>query len=207
MIFAAVTIMIFSPLQEKSGKAALGQGIGTVIAAAVGGILKFAVLPNHESLPGLFSNHCSRARASRRSIDYTFLAPYFCRPSSNFVPLLTPTNRMTYNSLAYYNSASWSFGWMRGWRDWCSYLFPLCPSDCDRSVSSIFYSGLEASRHCDGATGRLANGKAASMQDWPLCRRRRSRCNDHTLLRHIGRMAARSPATALATGPHRCRNF
>ena len=35
VVFAAVTIMIFSPLQEKSGKAALGQGIGTGIAAIV----------------------------------------------------------------------------------------------------------------------------------------------------------------------------
>ena len=33
VVFAAVTIMIFSPMQEKSGKAALGQGVGTGICS------------------------------------------------------------------------------------------------------------------------------------------------------------------------------
>ena len=48
VVFAAVTIMIFSPMQEKSGKAALGQGIGTGIAAIVAAVIKFAFLPDHE---------------------------------------------------------------------------------------------------------------------------------------------------------------
>ena len=105
VIFAAVTIMIFSRLQEKSGKAALGQGIGTVIAAVVGGILKFAVLPNHETFLA-FSLIIAAALVPLGALStIPLLAPYFLSTTSNFVPLLTPTNQMTYNSLAYYNSA------------------------------------------------------------------------------------------------------
>jgi len=100
-VFASVTIMIFAPLQEKSGMAALGQGVGTVIAAVVGGILKFAVLPNHESFLA-FSLIISYALVPLGALSaIPMLAPYFLSATMNFVPLLTPTNQMTNNSVPY----------------------------------------------------------------------------------------------------------
>jgi uncharacterized membrane protein YccC len=105
VIFAAVTIMIFSPLQEKSGKAALGQGMGTMIAAVVCGILKFAVLPNHESFFA-FSLIIATALVALGALStIPLFEPYFLAATLNFVPLLMPTNQMTYNSLAYYNTS------------------------------------------------------------------------------------------------------
>jgi uncharacterized membrane protein YccC len=105
VIFTAVTIMIFSPLQEKSGKAAMGQGIGTMIAAVAGGILKFAVLPNHESFL-TFSLIIATALVPLGALStIPLLAPYFLAAAINFVPLFTPTNQMIYNPVAYYNSA------------------------------------------------------------------------------------------------------
>jgi uncharacterized membrane protein YccC len=105
VVFAAVTIMIFSPMQEKSGKAALGQGIGTVIAAIVVVVIKFAILPNHDGFSA-FSLIIAAALAPLGALSSVpLLAPYFTSATLNFVPLLTPTNEMTYDAAAFFNSA------------------------------------------------------------------------------------------------------
>jgi uncharacterized membrane protein YccC len=105
VVFASVTIMIFSPLQEQSGKAALGQGIGTAIAAVVAGVLKFAVFPNHEGFLA-FSLIIAAALVPLGALTTIHtLTPYFMSAALNFIPLLTPTNLMVYNSLTYYNTA------------------------------------------------------------------------------------------------------
>jgi uncharacterized membrane protein YccC len=49
VVFAAVTIMIFSPMQEPSGRAAFGQWIGTGIAVIAGAVVKFLVLQGYET--------------------------------------------------------------------------------------------------------------------------------------------------------------
>jgi uncharacterized membrane protein YccC len=105
VVFAAVTIMIFSPMQEKSGKAALGQGIGTGIAAIVGAVIKFAFLPNHEGFLA-FSLIIAAALAPLGTLSSVpLLAPYFTSATVTLVPLLTPTNEMTYDAAAFFNSA------------------------------------------------------------------------------------------------------
>jgi uncharacterized membrane protein YccC len=104
-VFASVTIMIFSPLQERSGGAALGQGIGTAIAAVVAGVIKFAVLPDHESFRA-FSLIIAAALVPLGALTtIPTLTPYFMASALNIIPLLTPTNLMIYNSQTYYNSA------------------------------------------------------------------------------------------------------
>lgn len=111
VVFAAVTIMIFSPLQEQSGKAALGQGIGTAITAVVAGIIKYAVLPNHETFLA-FSLIIAAAIVPLGALTtIPILTPYFMAAALNFTPLLTPTNMTIYNSLTFYNSA---FGLLTG---------------------------------------------------------------------------------------------
>jgi uncharacterized membrane protein YccC len=105
VVFASVTIMIFSPLQEQSGKAALGQGIGTAIAAVVAGVLKFAVLPNHEGLLAFALIIAAALVPLGALTTIPTLTPYFMSAALNLIPLLTPTNLMVYNSITYYNSA------------------------------------------------------------------------------------------------------
>ena len=105
VVFAAVTIMIFSPMQEKSGKAALGQGIGTGIAAIVAAVIKFAFLPDHEGFLA-FSLIIATALAPLGAVaSLPLLAPYFTSATLNLVPLLSPTNEMTYDASAFFNSA------------------------------------------------------------------------------------------------------
>jgi uncharacterized membrane protein YccC len=105
VVFAAVTILILSPMQEKSGKAALGQGIGTGIAAIVVVVIKFVFLPNHDGFLA-FSLILAAALAPLGALSSVpLLAPYFTSATLNFVPLLTPTNEMTYDAAAFFNSA------------------------------------------------------------------------------------------------------
>lgn len=105
VVFAAVTIMIFSPMQEKSGKAALGQGIGTAIAAIVAAVVKFASLPDNEGFLA-FSLIIATVLAPLGALSSVpLLAPYLTSATLNFVPLLTPTNEMTYDAAAFFNSA------------------------------------------------------------------------------------------------------
>jgi uncharacterized membrane protein YccC len=105
VVFAAVTIMIFSPMQERSGRAALGQAIGTGIAAVVAAIVKFAILPGHETFFA-FSFIIAAALVPLGALSTVpLLAPFVTSATLNFVPLLTPTNEMTYDAVTYFNSA------------------------------------------------------------------------------------------------------
>jgi uncharacterized membrane protein YccC len=105
VVFASVTIMIFSPMQEKSARAALGQGVGTGIAAVVASIVKFAILPGREGFLA-FSLIIGAALAPLGALSSVpLLTPYFTAATLNFVPLLVPTNRMTYDAATFFNSA------------------------------------------------------------------------------------------------------
>jgi uncharacterized membrane protein YccC len=105
VVFASVTIMVFSPMQEKSGKAAFGQGIGTGIAAIVAAVIKFAFLPQQEGFLA-FSLIIAIALVPLGALSsLPRLAPYFMAATLNLVPLLTPTNEMTYDAAAFFNSA------------------------------------------------------------------------------------------------------
>ncbi|MGI4764940.1 MAG: FUSC family protein [Janthinobacterium lividum] len=103
--FLAVTVLLLAPQQEKSGKAALGFGIGTVFTAVLASILNFALLPNHESffaLAGILA--CFLVPLAALS-TVPALAPYFVAATMNFVPLVGPTNQITFDTVGFYNSA------------------------------------------------------------------------------------------------------
>ena len=140
VVFAAVTIMIFSPMQESSGKAALGQGIGTGIAAIVAAIIKFAILPEHETFFA-FSLIIAAALVPLGALSTVpLLTPYFTSATLNFVPLLTPTNEMTYDAADLLQQRARALERLRGWRIG-AVLIPPVPGRSDRSVSSISPSG------------------------------------------------------------------
>ncbi|MEP9398947.1 FUSC family protein [Mesorhizobium sp. KR2-14] len=103
--FAAITIMVFSPMQERSRRAAMGQGIGTLMAAVIAAIIKFSVLPGLETFPGLvLAMSLGLAPLGALSTVPT-LSPYFMPATLNFIPLLAPTNQTSYDTIAYLNNA------------------------------------------------------------------------------------------------------
>ncbi len=103
--FLAVTVLLLAPQQEKSAGAALGFGLGTVLTAVLAAIVNFALLPNHESffaLAGIMA--CFLVPLAALS-TVPALAPYFVAATMNFVPLVGPSNQITFDTVSFYNSA------------------------------------------------------------------------------------------------------
>jgi len=105
LIFTAVTIMVFSPMQDRSIRAALGQGIGTLIAAVVVAVIKFVLLVNKETF-GAFALMIAIGLLPLGALSsIPLLAPFFIPASLNFIPMLSPTNLTTYDVAGYINTA------------------------------------------------------------------------------------------------------
>jgi len=105
VIFTAVTILVFSPMSDRSIKLAFGQGIGTLISVPLVAIVKFALLVNKETFLAL-ALVISIAIAPLAALSSVpIVAPYFIPATLNFIPLLAPTNEMTFDTLSYVNTA------------------------------------------------------------------------------------------------------
>ena len=105
VMFTAITIIVFSPMQDRSIQASLGQGIGTIITATVVAHLKFFLLVNRETFLGLALVIAIGLVPLGALSSLPLYAPYFIPASLNFVPMLSPTNLMTYDVVAYMNTA------------------------------------------------------------------------------------------------------
>ena len=105
VMFTAITIIVFSPMQDRSIQASLGQGIGTIITATVVAHLKFFLLVNRETFLGLALVIAIGLVPLGALSSLPLYAPYFLPASLNFVPMLSPTNLMTYDVVAYMTTA------------------------------------------------------------------------------------------------------
>ncbi len=103
--FLAVTVLLLAPQQEKSGRAALGFGIGTVLTACLAGIVNFALLPNHEGFLALALILSAFLVPLAALSTVPALAPYLVATTMNFTPLVGPTNEISFDTLGFYNSA------------------------------------------------------------------------------------------------------
>ena len=105
VIFTAVVILVFSPMPDRSIKLALGQGIGTSVSVPLVALVKFALLVNKETFLA-FALAISVAIIPLAALSSVpILAPYFIPATLNFIPLLSPTNEMTFDTLSYVNTA------------------------------------------------------------------------------------------------------
>ena len=105
VMFTAVTIIVFSPMFDRSLKAALGQGVGTLISAFFVAFIKFGLLVNKETFLA-FALVISVGLVPFGALSSVpLLAPYFIPATLNFVPLLAPGNEMTFDTLSYVNTA------------------------------------------------------------------------------------------------------
>ena len=103
--FLAVTVLLLAPQQERSARAALGFGLGTVFAAVLAAIMDFALLPNHETFLYLAGIMALVLVPLAALSTVPALAPYLVAATMNFVPLLGPTNQISFDTASFYNSA------------------------------------------------------------------------------------------------------
>lgn len=105
IIFATITIMVFSPLQGRSVRGAIGQSVGTGISAILAGIFKFGLLVNRDSFLA-FALVISIGLIPLGALSSLPLAaPFFVPATLNFVPMLAPTNHMTFDTITFLNTA------------------------------------------------------------------------------------------------------
>jgi uncharacterized membrane protein YccC len=108
IVFVAVVVLLLSPKGDLAYSGAIAFAIGTAAAVVCAAIIKFAVLPAFQTFPafcvaiGLFFIPAAFAMAQARQPVPMAL---FTAMAFNFVPLLAPTNLMSYDTAQFYNSA------------------------------------------------------------------------------------------------------
>jgi uncharacterized membrane protein YccC len=111
IVFAAVTVLLLSPRGDMAFGAAIAFALGTVGSVFCAGIIKFALLPALVTFPafcvaiGLVLVPASFAMAWAQKRQKLVLAAVFTPLGVNFLPLLAPTNQMSYDTGDFYNTA------------------------------------------------------------------------------------------------------
>jgi uncharacterized membrane protein YccC len=105
--FTAVSVILLAPTADAAYAQAVRFMIGTVLAAVCAAIILFAVLPQSTTFAGFSMAMAlylvpvgmltAQASPAMFALFYTM--------SGNFVPLLAPTNQMSYDTVQFYNSA------------------------------------------------------------------------------------------------------
>jgi uncharacterized membrane protein YccC len=103
--FLAVTVLLLAPQQERAGKAALGFGVGTILTACLAAVVDFALLPNHDDFMALALILSAFLVPMAILSTIPTFAPVLVAATMNFVPLVGPTNQISFDTAGFYNSA------------------------------------------------------------------------------------------------------
>jgi uncharacterized membrane protein YccC len=108
MLFVAIVVLLLAPRGDMALPSAIAFAAGTGIAIPFAAIIKFAVLPNFETYLAfclalgvyLVPVGIGMAQTWAPRVAFVFTAMAF-----NFVPILSPENEISYNTVEFYNSA------------------------------------------------------------------------------------------------------
>ena len=103
--FAAIIVILFAPRAEQAYAIAIGFMIGSVLTVIIVATLLFAALPNVETF-AVFSLIIGLVLVPVGTVfALQWQAAIFTGMITVFIPLLAPTNPMSYNQQQYYNAA------------------------------------------------------------------------------------------------------
>jgi uncharacterized membrane protein YccC len=103
--FTAIIVTLFAARADQAYTTAIGFLIGSILTVAITATLKFAVLPNVETFAG-FSLIIGLALVPVGAfLALQWQPAIFTGIVTPFVPLLAPTNPMSYDTQQFYNSA------------------------------------------------------------------------------------------------------
>jgi uncharacterized membrane protein YccC len=105
IVWAAVSVILLSPRADQAYAAAFRFAIGNVLAAVFAAIVAFAVLPKVETFAGFSIALGAYLVPAGALVAQPWQTALFVPMASNFVPLLAPANRMSYDPLQFYNAA------------------------------------------------------------------------------------------------------
>ena len=108
IVFVAIVVLLLSPRAELAYRGAIAFTLGTTAAIPIAAAIKFAVLPAVETFPAfcmaLGAFLIPVGVAMTRSRQPALLAIWTAM-AFNFIPVLQPTNEMSYDTIQFYNSA------------------------------------------------------------------------------------------------------
>jgi uncharacterized membrane protein YccC len=105
IIWAAIPTILFAPRADQAYASARGFVAGAIIAAVAAAVVAFAVLPNLETFAA-FSFAIGLWLVPTGAVSHQWRKPVSVYMSSYFVPLLAPMNQMSYDTVAFYNTAT-----------------------------------------------------------------------------------------------------
>jgi uncharacterized membrane protein YccC len=103
--WTAIGVLLFAPRADEAYARTVGFMVGNIFSAACAAIAAFALLPQVETFVG-FSMVIGLFLVPLGALmAQPWQTAMFTAMAANFVPLLAPTNQMTYNTLQFYNTA------------------------------------------------------------------------------------------------------
>jgi len=103
--WTAIGVLLFAPRADVAYARTVSFMVGNVFAAVCAAIAAFALLPQVETFAGFSMVIGLFLIPLGALMAQPWLNAFFTAMASNFVPLLAPTNQMTYNTLQFYNTA------------------------------------------------------------------------------------------------------
>src|SRR5262249_46832714 len=103
IIFAAIVAILFAPRADQAYAAAIGFLIGSILMVAVAAIVKFAVLPNVETFVGFGLIAGVVLVPVGAFLALQWQPAIFTGMVTAFIPLLAPSNPMSYDTQQFYN--------------------------------------------------------------------------------------------------------
>ena len=103
--FAAIVVILFAPKADQAPAIAMSFTIGTVLAALFAAIVKFAALPGLETFEAFSIVIALYLVPAGALMAQSWQPVMFTAMTVNFLPLLAPTNPMSYDTLQFYNNA------------------------------------------------------------------------------------------------------
>jgi uncharacterized membrane protein YccC len=104
--FAAIGVILFAPRADLAYATAVGFTIGTGLTAAFAAIIGFAVLPNSETFAAFSLAIGLVLVPAGAGMAQPWQTATFTAIAANFVPILGPANRESYDTQQFYNAAS-----------------------------------------------------------------------------------------------------
>jgi uncharacterized membrane protein YccC len=103
--WAAIVVIVYAPQAEQAYAAAVSFVVGTSLAAALAGIIAFAVLPNLETFAAFSLAIGLVLVPAGAGMAQPWQPAIFTAIAAFFPPLLAPANQMTYDTQQFYNTA------------------------------------------------------------------------------------------------------
>jgi uncharacterized membrane protein YccC len=104
IVFAGISVILFSPRADLAYAIAVAYLIGTCLAAILAAILEFAVLPGLVTFAGFSLALALVLVPAGGLMKHWPQDPFFIAVVANLIPLLMPSNPMIYDPEVFYNT-------------------------------------------------------------------------------------------------------